>query len=202
MQQIWKRHESLENEHSLHIQDMLPVIKTATADLRQAMVDCLAAAHHGLETVNKRRWRSDPEAEAKCLAKFDASVSRLQTTLMEFKETKRKLLIEPYMPILNGALTKEERRKLPLRSLYLAYVFATNIMLLGDVLLIFMEKTGETLTKRKKNRLWAPKGLRAIAKIFTDKSHVDEAAEFGENPMPEKSDAEKKEETYRQSMII
>lgn len=66
----------------------------------------------------------------------------------------------------------------------------------AETMLVVMEKVAETMGKRQRNRLWAPKGLRAIGKIFTEKEH-DDAAGFGENPVLEKTDAELKEESYR-----
>jgi hypothetical protein len=111
------------------------------------------------------------------------------------------MLIAPFMPLLRDAHTKEERRALPLRSLYLSYVFATNLIVVGDVLLSFMEQVRATLEKRKNNRLWAPKGLRAIKKFVTERDHQDGAA-FGEDPEPEKTETELMQGSYREHSTL
>ena len=196
LQQIYERADSLETEHSLHMEDVLPVIKDATADLRNACRDSAGCMETVLQAINTCRWRGDPEKATKCRADFEENLTRLHAALTEFTETRRKVLIQPFMPLLQRAQTAEERRMLPLRSLYLSYVFATNIIVTAEAMLSVMEKMGHTLGKRQKNRLWAPKGLRAIGKVFTDRDH-DEAAAFGENPSPEKTEAQVKEESYR-----
>lgn len=197
LHQIYRRHDSLESLHSLHIEDILPVIKDATADLRKACIEGLGAAQASIDTVNTCRWRTDSEAAAKCHQRFDAALAQLSAALTAFKDTNRKMLIEPFMPVLREANTREAKRALPLRSLYLSYVFATNLIVVGDVLVTFMEQERVTLEKRKHPRLWAPKGLRAIKKFFTEKDHEDAAA-FGEESAPEKTATGINEESYRE----
>jgi hypothetical protein len=197
LQQIYRRHDSLETLHSLHIDDMLPVIKDTTADLRHACCNGVATVQASIDAVNKNRWRIDAEATTKCHQNFDASIAQLSATLTAFKETNSKMLIEPYMPLLRDAHTREARRALPLRSLYLSYVFATNLIVVGDVLLSFMEQVKATGEKRKNNRLWAPKGLRSIKKLFTERDDED-AAPFGEDRAPEKTEIELNQNSYRE----
>ena len=196
IQQICKRQDSLETQHSLHIDDMLPVIRNATADLREACCDGVATMQASIDAVNKNRWRTDADGVTKSHQEFEASIAQLSATLAAFKETNRKWLIEPYMPMLRNADTREARRDLPLRSLYLSYVFATNLIVVGDVLLSLMEQVRTTSEKRKSNRLWAPKGLRAIKKLFTERNHDDTAAAFGEDEVPEQTETELKQGSY------
>ncbi|KIM71841.1 hypothetical protein PILCRDRAFT_93686 [Piloderma croceum F 1598] len=196
LHQIYRRHDSLESLHSLHIEDILPVIKNSTADLREACIEGLGAAQASIDIVNTCRWRTDAEAVVNCHQRFDAALARLSAAMTAFKDTNRKLLIEPFMPVLMEADTREARRALPLRSLYLSYVFATNLIVVGDVLVTFMEQVRTTLEKRKHPRLWAPKGLRAIKKFLTERDHED-AAVFGEDSAPEKTETGINEESYR-----
>jgi hypothetical protein len=60
-----------------------------------------------------------------------------------------------------------------------------------------MEQVRTTLEKRKHSRLWAPKGLRAIKKFLTERDHEDAAA-FGEDSAPEKTETEINEVSYRE----
>jgi hypothetical protein len=197
LQQIYRRQDSLETLHSLHIEDILPVIKETTADLREACHNGVATVQASIDAVNKHRWRTDAEAMAKCHQNFDSSMTHLSATLMAFKETKSKMLIEPYMPLLRNTQTSEARCALPLRSLYLSYVFATNLIVVGDVLLSLMEQVNATLEKRKNNRLWVPKGLRAIKKLYTERGHED-GADFGEDRAPEMTETELTQKSYRE----
>jgi hypothetical protein len=197
LQQIYTRQDSIETLHSLYIDDLLPVIKDATADLREACCDGVSVVQAGIDHVNKYRWRTDANERARCHEKFDATIARLSAVVTSFKETKHKMLIEPFMPLLRNAHTREARNAVPLRSLYLSYVFAANIIVVGDVLLAFVEQVRATLEKRKNNRLWAPKGIRAINKFFTERDHED-AALFGEDQTPEKTEIGIKQESYRE----
>ena len=197
LHQIYRRHDSLENLHSLRIEDILPIIKNSTADLREACIEGLDAAQACIDTVNTCRWRTDVEAAAKCQQRFDAALARLSAAMIAFKDTDRQMLIEPFMTILRDAHTREAKRALPLRSLYLSYVFATNLIVAGDVLVSFMEQVKITSEKRSRPRLWAPKGLRAIKKFLTEKDHEDTAA-FGEDSAPEETETEINEKSYRE----
>lgn len=200
LEQICRRHDELETQHSLHMQNMLPVIKDATADLREACVTGAASVQAVIETINKRRWRTNNDEDAKCQETFHAAITNLETALTAFKETNRQMLIEPYIPLLREAQTKEERRAVPLRSLYLSYVFATNLMMTADGLLLFMQKVKDTTAERKTIRLWAPKGLRTLKKLFTERDHED-GAEFGEDRSAEKPEDDLKTDSYRESLF-
>ncbi|KZP19305.1 hypothetical protein FIBSPDRAFT_1045659 [Athelia psychrophila] len=197
LKQIYERADALEQEHDLHIGAVLPVIKDATAALRSACTDSAQCMATVLDAINTSRWRGDPAQMARCRRDFDESLAGLRAALQEFKDTKRTLLIQPFMPMLRAAQTRAEKRRLPLRSLYIAYVFATNLIATADALLAVMEQVGRTMGKRHGRRLWAPKGLRAVGKLFTDRSQDDGAAAFGEDPAMEKTEERAEEESYR-----
>ena len=189
------RYEALESQHNLGLEYLLPVLRECTKELREACIEGLGTAQGAIDSINQHRWRLDKTKQEECEKKFLEAQERLKIALQEFKETKRHMLIEPYMPLLKSNLTKDERRTLPLRSLYLSYVFATNLIVVADVLLTFLSKVADTNKKRRKNRLWAPKGLRAIAKIWGERPHEDEPS-LGED-RSDKSDADVKDELYR-----
>lgn len=197
LEQICRRHDELEAQHSLHIQNMLPVIKDASADLREACVTGVASVQAVVEMINGCRWHANNDENAKCHEGFLTAITHLEAALTTFKEKNRHMLIEPYIPLLREAHTKEERRAVPLRSLYLAYVFATNLMMTADGLLSLMEKVRDTAAERKTNKLWAPKGLRTLKKLFTERDHED-GAEFGEDRSPEKPEAKVTNDSYRE----
>jgi hypothetical protein len=126
--------------HSLHIEDIPPIIKDSTADLRQACLDGIDAVQVSIDEVNACRWCTDAATGAKYRQKFDASIAQLSAAMTAFKDTNHKMLIEPFMPLLTKPRTKEAKRALPLRPLYLSYVFATNLIVVGDSLLSPMDK--------------------------------------------------------------
>lgn len=197
LRQICRRHDELEAQYSLQIQNMLPMIKDATAELREACVDGAANAQAVLEGINNSRWRRPTGGDEACREAFHTALARLEVAFATFKEKNRHMLIEPYIPLLKEARTKEERQAVPLRSLYIAYVFATNLMMVADGLLAVMVKVRDTTAERERNTLWAPKGLRALKKLFTEREHED-GAEFGEDRSPETPEKNTADESYRE----
>jgi hypothetical protein len=69
----------------------------------------------------------------------------------------------------------------PLRGLYVCYVFSASIVVVSEAILAVMDTVRQTTNKRRKNRLWAPKGLRQLARaLFVEKSTEGDPRAFGE----------------------
>ncbi|KII87451.1 hypothetical protein PLICRDRAFT_163585 [Plicaturopsis crispa FD-325 SS-3] len=196
LRQVHARNSELEIAHSLRMQDLLPVIKAATQELREACIAGISAAQATVDLVNKARWRRNTDLEAEHAHTLDSATERLTQALAAFRERERTLLSAPFEDLIRGAKTRQEREALPLRSLYMAYVFAANLMSTAHVIVMFMEKVRETQGRRKKNRLWAPKELRAIAKLVTQREREDGALGDDVKPQAEAADVEH-EEDYR-----
>jgi hypothetical protein len=193
--QIHQHRHAIEITHSLRFDDILPLVQESTADLRRACTAAITAVQTSLDSVNTRRWKTNGELDSQHTLQLDEATVRLRAELVAFKEIHRKRLVEPFLPLIYAAKTSHEQEMLPLRSLYLAYVFGTNLILSSDAILALMDKVTETTHKRLSNRFWAPKGLRAIGKLFTARGDKDDGA-FGEDTSPIPDASTQREEPY------
>jgi len=122
---------------------------------------------------------------------LDTAAERLRETLTEFKASGRLRLLKPFEPHLGteGA---------PLRGLYVCYVFSTSIVVVSEAILTVTETLQKINSKRRKNRLWAPKGLRQLAHaFFVEKSTEGDLRVYGEAQEVKEIDPEGNERKYR-----
>ncbi len=176
VQQMYQRNEASERENSLRLVDLLPRLREATAELRSAASNALSAITGMINFVNTTRWSwhntahtlSEQERE------LDSAVERLRGALVEFKETGRLRLLEPFEPHLGTPAA-------PLRGLYVCYVFSASIVVVSEAILAVMDTVRQTTNKRRKNRLWAPKGLRQLVHaLFVEKRTEGDLRAYGE----------------------
>ncbi len=201
LRQLRERNNATEAQHSVRVADLLPVIEDATSDLRNACSAGLASVKTLLDGINSRRYARKGATESQQqLADLDQAIERLNICLAEFKEHKRLILVEPFQSLLQSADTT--KGPMPLRSLYVAYVFAANLVVLASAILKLMETVQATAAKRKKNRLWMPGGLRALAKAIVSRGETSDQA-AGEDNVPQAEEEVKKEEcAYSKFMIL
>ena len=166
VQQMYQRNEASERENSLRLVDLLPLLREATAELRSAASDALSAIASMINFVNTTRWswHSSAHTLSEQERELDSAAERLRGALVEFKETKRLRLLEPFEPHLGTPAA-------PLRGLYVCYDFSASIVVVSEAILAVTDVVRQTSNKRRKNRLWAPKGLRHIVHVlFVEKS--------------------------------
>ncbi|KIP09379.1 hypothetical protein PHLGIDRAFT_86838 [Phlebiopsis gigantea 11061_1 CR5-6] len=195
LRQLRERHRTDEASYAVRMRDVLPTIEEATAELRGACSAGLGATVVVLDGINMRRWaRGGAHESAQQLADLDAALDRLKTALAQFKTSKRLHLLRPFEAVMEAAPTAHGG--LPLRSLYVSFVFAANIIVLADAIVKLMDLVQMTASKRTKNRLWAPGGLRQIAKALTSRGDATDqaAAAAGEDNVPEPDEEVKAEE--------
>jgi hypothetical protein len=176
VQQMYQRNEASERENSLRLADLSPLLREATAELRSAASNALNAIGRIINFVNATRWswRSTAHALSEQERELDSAAERLRGALVEFKETKRLRLLEPFEPHLGtpGA---------PLRGLYTCYGFSASIVVVSEAILAVTDIVRQTTNTRRKNRLWAPKGLRHIVQVmFAEKSAEGDPCACGE----------------------
>lgn len=176
LQQMYQLNETGELENSLRLVDLVPLLREATFELRSAASEALTAVGRTVNFVNTTRWRwgSTADALVEHEHRLDTAAERLRETLAEFKATGRLRLLKPFEPHLGteGA---------PLRGLYVCYVFSTSIVVVSEAILTVAETLQKTSSKRRKNRLWAPKGLRQLAHaFFVEKSTEGDLRAYGE----------------------
>ncbi|KAJ4488072.1 hypothetical protein J3R30DRAFT_3433086 [Lentinula aciculospora] len=196
-----------ENTHRLRILDILPLVESATFELRKAVVAAVAATRKSLDNVNRHRWTRHPDVDAELTRELDAAYESLTMALKEFTQdnqnAKRMHFIKPFLALLQKEdgtmLTKAEQEALPFRSLFIAFVLGTNLVSLSEAVIAMMNIVRSTIAKRQRNRLWAPKGLRKIGKLLKGAGGSGEEADagqvFGEDAIPTKSEEEEDAET-------
>jgi hypothetical protein len=176
VQQMYQRNEESEREHSLRLVDLLPRLREATAELRSAASHALNVIIGMIDFVNTTRWswRSTADALSEQERELDSAAERLRGALAEFKESGRLRLLEPFEPHLGNPAA-------PLRGLYVCYVFSASIVVVSEAIIAVMDTVRQTTNKRRKNRLWAPKGLRQLARaLFVEKTTEGDPRAFGE----------------------
>jgi hypothetical protein len=194
LQQMYQLNEKGEVENSLRLVDLVPLLREATFELRSAASDALTAVSGTVNFVNttRWRWRSTADALVEQEHKLDAAAERLRETLAEFKATGRLRLLKPFEPHLGT-------EHAPLRGFYVCSVFSTSIVVVSEAILTVAETLQKISSKRKKNRLWAPKGLRQLAHaFFVEKSTEGDLRVFGEAQEVKAIDPEGDERKYSQ----
>jgi hypothetical protein len=191
---MYQLNETGELENSLRLVDLVPLLREATFELRSAASDALTAVTRTVNFVNTNRWRWGSSADALVEQEhgLDTAAERLRVTLAEFRVTGRLLLLKPFEPHLGteGA---------PLRGLYVCYVFSTSIVVVSEAILTVVETLQKINSKRRKNRLWAPKGLRQLAHaFFVEKSTQGDLRVYGEAQEVKEIDPEGDERKYSQ----
>jgi hypothetical protein len=191
---MYQQNEAGERQNSLRLVDVLPVLREATFELRSAASDALTAVSGTVTFVNTTRWRwaSTTDALVEQEHRLDSAAERLRGALAEFKATGRLRLLEPFEPHLGTGAA-------PLRGLYVSYVFSTSIVVVSEAILAVVETVQKINSKHRKNRLWAPKGLRQFAHaFFVEKSTVGDLRSYGESQEVREIDPEGDERKYRQ----
>ena len=194
LQQMYQQNEAGERQNSLRLVDLAPVLREATFELRSAASGALTAVSGTVNFVNTTRWRRGSTANGLVEQEhgLDSAAERLRSALAEFKATGRLSLLEPFEPHLGT-------ENAPLRGLYVCYVFSTSIVVVSEAILTVVEIVQRTSSKRRKNRLWAPKGLRQLAHaFFVEKSTEGDLRVYGEVQEVREIDPEGDERKYRQ----
>jgi len=190
---MYQRNETSERENSLRLVDLLPLLRETTAELRSAASSALHAIIEMINFVNTTRWswRSPIHALSEQERDLDSAAERLRGTLVEFKESRRLRLLEPFEQHLGTPAV-------PLRGLYVCYVFSSSIVVVSEAILAVMDIVRQTTNKRRKNRLWAPKGLRQFARIlFIEKRTEGDLRAYGETQEVKEVVAEDGVEEFR-----
>src|SRR6266850_3799628 len=193
VQQMYQRNEESERQNSLRVVDLLPLLHEATSELRSAASNALAAVSDVINFVNITRWswHSTADTFVEQEHRLDSAAEALRGALSEFKATGRLRFLEPFEPHLEADA--------PLRALYVCYVYSASIVVVSEAILTVVETVREINSKRRTNRLWAPKGLRQLAHaLFIEKSVEGDLRAYGETEDVEVIDTEGEERKYRQ----
>ncbi|KAI0746793.1 hypothetical protein C8Q80DRAFT_1220068 [Daedaleopsis nitida] len=186
LRQFRERTVAAEAEHHVRLIDLLPIIRELTADLRSAGVAVLAALKDLVICVNTKRCKCGTLEQDARLVELDRALSRLRSAVEDFKTDKCLLLLQPYQHLFQ----KEDTglmKTLPMRSLYMAYVFTSNLMTVASAIIALAENVTHTATKRTTAKLWFPKGMRALWTVLSARGGADGENVVGEDSQPEET---------------
>jgi hypothetical protein len=193
LRQLRERHKLAESTHSVRLKDVMPILEEATTDLRSACSTGLGATKTVLDGINTRRYSRTGAIESnQQVADLDNALERLRVSLEEFKNSRRLQLLQPFNPVIQESKQKNGYI-IPFRSLYICFIFASNLIVLADGIVKLMEYVQLKAHKRGKNRLWAPGGLRAIGRALMSKGDENDQA-AGEDQVPQAQEEVKREE--------
>ncbi|KAF8525171.1 hypothetical protein BU17DRAFT_62876 [Hysterangium stoloniferum] len=154
---------------------VLPVLHTATADLRRSCVEALQIASQLIIRVNTTRWKDSTEPELD----LDAFMDKLRLSLDEFKNTGRLEIVQIFK---RSANPPNPETDFPRWAVFYAFVFQANLIWVAEGILNLLETLAEIARKRPRSRLWAPKSLRAIWKLITANDDGDDSPFHEDDP--------------------
>ncbi|KAK1223613.1 hypothetical protein PQX77_013510 [Marasmius sp. AFHP31] len=184
LRHIQQSNIAVEEQYNVRLVDILPLLEQSTAALRRACVEGVECTRKNLENINKHRWNRNASLDESLAKELDVRIEHLRRELTTFKTSDRMMLLEPFKPLLSDEiLSSSEGRSLPLRNLFISYVFGSNLIAMSESTLTLMETVQRTMAKRGRNRLWAPKGLRKLGS-FVRQRDGDDVAVTGEDTSP------------------
>lgn len=148
-------------------------------------MEVLAAIQALIVTVNTKRYKRGSAEQDARLVELDGKLSALRTAMGDFKSDRRYLLLQPYQYLFEQA-DAGVLKNVPLRSLYVSFVFASNLTTTCNAIISLAENVKYTAAKRTKAKLWFPKGLRAIGKLLRSPIGAGQSA-AGEDSQPEQT---------------
>ncbi|KAL5483606.1 hypothetical protein ACEPAI_8838 [Sanghuangporus weigelae] len=164
----------------------LPRLRVISMPLREACVNALGACAKVIQDVNTRRWSKGSQSSSDVEKMLDAVLESLRHERASFVNDGRLSLADPFVaaiPSLSiSSLTKALHATPPLRAYIVASTFSAQLVVVTDAILLLAEFVRSTCAKRRKSRLWAPRGLRALGNWLLKRNKDDEDDDF-EDPL-------------------
>ena len=162
------------------LDDLVPILASSTADLRQAAAKGLDNAITWIEIVNHSRW-SKPPSTAADIAVREADLARLKEALAEFRATKHFEVLEPYRQLFDDAGNIRQDAQAAVRAsaptVFRCNVFTSSLISFSLMLIEWLELLLSIERANPKAKIQLPS---AFAKMLV-KSANDTSA--GGNPL-------------------
>ncbi|KAH9919972.1 uncharacterized protein BXZ73DRAFT_52330 [Epithele typhae] len=179
----------VEQEHRVRLVDILPNIREATSEVRAAAHEVLSNIKSLVVSVNRHRWFCSSKEQDALLIELDKSLTVLKDAMEAFKNDRRFVLLQPFQPLLEHH-DAGKIRNMPLRSLYLAFAFSSNLTTVCHAIQTLAETVTAIASKRKTPRLWGPTSFRHMWQVLRSARGSGQDA-VGEDDTPEEpEDAE------------
>ncbi|EUC64408.1 fusaric acid resistance-like protein [Rhizoctonia solani AG-3 Rhs1AP] len=188
---------ALEVSQHMHITDMIPIVYTATANLRKSLSKALENMSAAVRDVNSRRYKS---VKQEPLDNLRSAREALREALATYKESGRIAIVQPLadaVDSVSGKLLDEHGRPaVSFRPLFICFVLESNLCWTAETTITLMNQLIELMEERKRNRLWAPTGLRKIGNLLR-REEGTAPIQGDVNPMPEPSNDDEYSRMYR-----
>ncbi|KAL5631613.1 hypothetical protein ACGC1H_007212 [Rhizoctonia solani] len=188
---------ALEVSQHMHITDMIPIVYTATANLRKSLSKALENMSVAVRDVNSRRYKS---VKQEPLDSLRSAREALREALATYKESGRIAIVQPLadaVDSVSGKLLDEHGRPtVSFRPLFVCFVLESNLCWTVEATITLMNQLIELMEERKRNRLWAPTGLRKIGNLLR-REEGTAPIQGDVNPMPEPGNDDEYSRMYR-----
>ncbi|CAE6435306.1 unnamed protein product [Rhizoctonia solani] len=188
---------ALEVSQHMHITDMIPIVYSSTANLRKSLSKALENMSAAIRDVNSRRYKS---VKQEPLDNLRSAREALREALTAYKESGRIAIVQPLadaVDSVSGKLLDERGRPtVSFRPLFICFVLESNLCWTVEATINLMNQLIELMEERKRNRLWAPTGLRKIGNLLR-REEGTAPIQGDVNPMPEPSNDDEYSRVYR-----
>ena len=182
-----------ESSFKVTLTEALPHVREATAELRTATIEAVASVQALLNVVNTDRLFSRSVSTGPVEERLDAASEKLRIALDSFKQHGTDAML--------GAYGHMPRGDMPLRSLYLGYVFGATTVIIGEVMLTLAQTAAETSARRRSARLWGPSSVKHFVDSVLKGRRQNEEQAFSGDEHESFIDEDDEEAEYRESAI-
>ncbi|KAG8864596.1 hypothetical protein FRB96_005100 [Tulasnella sp. 330] len=203
-----------EAHQRLRVQDLMPTLRSTTEDLRKACLDAAKAASHALMVINTQRYKRKlpwllgklRKVEEEEVVDVATALKNLRAVIATYKQTNRFELLQPFSSLIDSdkaspLVDKHGHPPFSLRTLFLCFVFQSNLLWAADSLKSLLVLLLDVEKKRQEGRLWWPTHLsRVFAFILrgSGTSPLDSAWSPLDSPPAEEDGHEFFEHGYRE----
>lgn len=170
--------EKSEKMGSRSLDDLIPLLKLSTAELRFAAQDALQTAIDWLDMINNTRWKKTP-ADALPVEAREAKLQRLRDALRDFRSDGTKQILEPFRDMFDmttGQLKDEYKAHLTgsSRGLFRCFTFTSTLVGFCTALISLLELLVDIDVGTPKNKFQFPgKFVQSVVQTVSDDSSVD-----------------------------
>ncbi|KAG8916697.1 hypothetical protein FRC00_014505, partial [Tulasnella sp. 408] len=170
-----------EDEHQLRVEEVLPILESATSNLRKATLDGLQTAISALTFINTQRWKRHLIGGRRVLEQMKEeerdvgnAMAVLEAALKDYNDNARNALLEPYHDFLASPFEVDQHGRPPfsLRPLFVCFVFQSNLIWTAEALQTLLRILNAAQKKRTQAQLWFPKGLDKLFQSWFSEGEV------------------------------
>ncbi|GHJ86374.1 hypothetical protein NliqN6_2776 [Naganishia liquefaciens] len=201
------------------IVQLLPILKQSSERLRTACTSGLAGSTDWLEWTNTHRWsrgnKAYPPGESveEGLMKRKAAIEELKDALEEFRTAEHIKLLEPFRELFDEEtgdflehppnMSDKDAFRLRTRSLFISFVFVTNLISYATTLIDFLQALLEIEARSPKNKLQWPTALRKIFKVAMSHNGTNSnPLEIGTQDVDDETDSSDDEDSESTSSTL